>query len=84
MVRNWLVIMVEIQLFAQEVLLLAVGRCMGLFYADNSMVVLQYPEWLQGVLNVIIGIFIRYGLLATVVKSKSITCHLGTLQSGMS
>ena len=49
--RNWLVLMVEIQLFAQEVLLLTVGRFMGLFYADNSMVVLQYPEWLQGVLN---------------------------------
>ena len=37
-VWKWLAMMVEDQLVAQEGLVIEVGRCMGLFYADNIVV----------------------------------------------
>ena len=45
-VRNWLALAVEYQLVSHEGLGLLVGRCLGLFYADDIMVVLRGPEWL--------------------------------------
>ena len=42
---------------AQEGLRLAVVWYLGLFYANNSIVGLQDPEWHQGALNVLIGLF---------------------------
>ena len=47
------------------------------------MVVLRDPVLLQGALNVPIGLFFQYGLVANVAESKSMTCQMGTLQSGM-
>ena len=47
------------------------------------MVVSRDPEWLQGTLNVIIRIFHRYRLLVNVTKSKAMTYHPGTIQSGI-
>ena len=41
-VQKWLVLEVEYQLLAQEVIGLAVGRCMGLFYADDFIVGSRY------------------------------------------
>ena len=38
---------------------------------------------LQDALNVIIGLFQRYGLVANVTKYKAMTCQPGTLWSGM-
>ena len=67
----------------QEVLLLVAGRCLGLFYSDGGVVGLWDPECLQGALNLIIGIFCQYGLVANVMKSKAMTCHTGTLRSGI-
>ena len=40
-------------------------------------------EWIQVALNMIISLFRRYGLVANVSKSNSITCHPGEIQSGM-
>ena len=37
-VQNWLALMVEDQLVPDEGLGILVGRCLGLFYADNLMV----------------------------------------------
>ena len=82
-VQNWLVMMVEYQLFAQEVLVLAVWRCMVLFYNDNYMVGLRYSEWLQFALNVLISLLHRYRLVENATKSKAMTCQPGTLQSRM-
>ena len=48
------------------------------------MVGLRDPEWLQGTLGVLIGLFRRYGLVANVENSKAITFHPGTLRSRMS
>ena len=55
--HNWLALLVGDQLVSQEGLGLAVGRCMGLFYAKNIIVLLRDPGWLQVSLNVIIGLF---------------------------
>ena len=41
------------------------------------------PEWLHGTLNVIIGIFWRYGLVANLSKSKAMTFQLVSIWSGM-
>ena len=47
---------------------MAVGKCMGLFHADDGMIGLRYPEWLQGAINVLTKIFRRVGLMANVEK----------------
>ena len=59
MVRNWLLLMVEDKLVVHEGLGLMVGGCLGLFYAVDCMVESIYSEWLQGSLNVLIGLFWR-------------------------
>ena len=71
MVQNWLALTVEDELVAHKELGLVVGRCLGLFYADDGMAESQYPEWLQGAINMLIGLFWRYGLVAKISKSKA-------------
>ena len=83
-VSNWLAIMVEDQLLAQEGLGLAVGRGMGLFYKCDGVAGSWYQEWLQGALNVLICLFCRYRLVANIAKSKAMTCQLGTIRSRIS
>ena len=68
---------------AQEGLGLALGRCLGLFYADGVMVESRDTEWLQGALNVIIDLLRRYLLVVNVAKSKVMICHPGALWYGM-
>ena len=41
-VRNWLALMLKDEMVAREGLGLAVGRRLGIFYADNSMVGSRY------------------------------------------
>ena len=62
----------------------AVGQSFGVLYADNGILGLRYPEWLQGYLNVLIGLFRRIGLMANVAKSKRMTFQKGVIHSGMS
>ena len=57
LVHNLLALMVEDQLFAQEGLELAVWRCLVIFYEVNGVVGSRDPEWLQGTINVLIGLF---------------------------
>ena len=45
-VRNWLVMTVEDQMIAQDVLGLVVGRCLELVYTYDRMVVLRNKEWI--------------------------------------
>ena len=47
---------------------------MGMFYADDGMVVLQDPQWLQGALGVLIGLLCWYGLVVNISKSKAMIC----------
>ena len=84
MVRNWLTLAVEDHLVTQEGLGLAVVRCLGLFYADEGVVVLWDPEWLQVALNVLIGIFHPYLLVGNFAKSKFMIFQPVTLRSGVS
>ena len=74
----------EGKLVVYKVMGLAVGWCLGLFYANNSMVRSWDPKWLQGFLNMLIGIFQRYVLVTNVSKSKAVTFHPGEIQSSMS
>ena len=60
---------VEDELFTHEVLGLEVGWCLGLFCANNVMVGSRNMEWIQDSLNVLIGIFRWYRLVAVWEKS---------------
>ena len=53
-VRNWIMLTVEDQLVTQEGLVVVVGMCLGLFYADYGVVGSQDQECLQGTLNTFI------------------------------
>ena len=75
----WLALIVEDKLVAQEGLRLAVGRCLGLFYANNGMVGSRYPEWTQGALNVLFSLFYPYVQVVNIAKSNAMTCHPGEL-----
>ena len=61
-----------------------VGRCLGVLYAYDGMVVSQEPDWLQHSMNVLAGLFRRYGLAYNFVKSHTMTFQSGILRSGMS
>ena len=45
------------------------------FYADDGMVVLSDPAWLQGAFNSLVAIFDRVGLLTNIGKTVSMVCH---------
>ena len=73
MVRKGLALTMEDQLVTQEGLVILVGRCIKLFYTDNGVMVSRDLEWIQGALNVIIGLFCRSSLVTNVAKSKTMT-----------
>ena len=83
-IRNCLTVTVEYQRVAQHGLVETVARCMGVFYANNGMVSLRDPDWLQHAMNVLVGLFRRYFLAANVAKSHTIPCLPGLLRAGMS
>ena len=80
-VWTWLTLTVKCQTLAQEGLVLIVGRCLGFFNANNNMVGAWDSEWLQNVLNVLIGLFKRYGLIANFVNSRTMMCQPRSLWS---
>ena len=55
----------------------AVGWGLGVFYLDDGLIGLRDPEWLQGYINV------RIGLMANVSKSKTMTFQLGVIRLGL-
>ena len=83
-VCHWLLLKVEYDSSIHDGLGTVVGRCMGLLYADNGTIGSRDPEWIQGVTNVLMGIFRRVILMDNVVKSKTITCHIETICTWMS
>ena len=66
-----MLMMVGDRLVAHDRLRIAVRRCMGMLYADDSLVGSRDLDWLQGYLNVIIGLFRHYKLVANVANSKA-------------
>ena len=46
-----------------------------MFCADNGMVALLDPVWLQGAFNALVGMFDRVGLHTNVWKTVGMVCH---------
>ena len=57
---------------------------MGVFYANNAMVVSRNSDFLHHAMNILVGLFRRYGMAVNIAKSRTITCHTGALRAGMS
>ena len=74
-VRTWLVPDDNIQLS---------HICLGFFYADDVMVGSRDSGWLQHLMNVLIGLFRRYGLVVNFNKSRAMKCQPDALSIGMS
>ena len=53
---------------------------MEMFYAHDGLVGLRDPDWIQGSLNVLIGIFWPYRLVDNISKSKVMKCQLGAIR----
>ena len=83
-IKTSLAITVEDQRVDHDSLGETIGRCMVVFYADDDMVGSCNPDWLQHALNVVVGLFRRYGLAANIAKSNTIACQPGALRAGMS
>ena len=83
-IRTWLAMIVEDHKVAHDGLGETVGRCLVLFYENNGMVRSRNLEWLQHKMNILVGLFRRYGLAANVAKSRTMTCQPGSLRAGMS
>ena len=47
----------------------------ALFYADDGMVAVSDPRWLQLAFNSLVGLFERVGLRTNVGKTFSMTCR---------
>ena len=74
-IRTWLAMRVEDQRVAHDSMVETVGRCLGVFYDNNGMVGSRNPKWLHHAMNVLVGLFRRYGLAANVAKSHTMTCQ---------
>ena len=75
---------VEDQKLAHDGMGEAVGRFLVVLFADNGMAGSRDVEWLHHLMNVLVGLFRRYGLAANVAKYRTMTCQPGTLRLGMS
>ena len=67
-VRNCVEVMVE-GMYEQSGRGKEVRHQNSLFYADDGMVELSYPRWLQGVFSILVGLFDRVGLKTNVGKT---------------
>ena len=61
-----------------------VGRCLGFLYAYNGIVYSRNSDWIQHAMNVLVGLFRSYGLVANVAKSRTMTYQTYALQTVMS
>ena len=47
----------------------------AIFYADDRMIALSNPQWLQWAFTVLVGLFDRVGLKTNQRKTVSMTCR---------
>ena len=80
----WLSITVKDQRVAHNWMGVAVRSCLGVVYANDGMVVSRDSDWLQHLMNVLIGLFRRYGLVDKISKSRTMICQPRALRSGIS
>ena len=78
-IKTWLAMTVEDQRVDHDRLEETVGWYMGVFYANDGMVVSREPDWLQHVMNILVGLFKRFGLVANFAKSCTMTYQPGAL-----
>ena len=83
-IRTWLDMIVDDQRVAHNRMGEVFGRCMGFFYAYYSMFCSIEVEWIQHLMNVLVGLFWRYGLAANIYKSHTMIFQPGALRSEMS
>ena len=60
-----------------------VMRCLGVLYAYDGMLGSLDADWMQHLMNVLVGLFLLYGLAANIAKSKTVICQPGALRLGM-
>ena len=48
----------------------AVGRYLGVFYTDDSMVGSRDAEWIKHLMNFLVGLFQQYCLAANIAKYR--------------
>ena len=77
-------LIVEDKSVTHEGLVMAVARCMGVFYEDGGMIVSRDPECLKRSINILIELFRRVVLMANVAKSNTMTCQSGLIFTGVS
>ena len=82
-IRTWLVVTVEDQRVSHDGLGDTGRWCLGVFYANDGMVVSRDPNCLQHAMNVLVCLFRMYGLAANLSKSHTMTCQPGILRPGM-
>ena len=75
--------MLEDQRMAHDGLGETVRRFLGVFYADYGMVGSHESDWLQHAMNVLFGVFRRYGLAAKIIKSCTMTFQPRALRVGL-
>ena len=54
---TWMAMILKDKRVSEDRLETTVGRCLGSFYADDGMVVSRDADWLQHVMNVLVGLF---------------------------
>ena len=81
---TWISMKVEERRVSHERLGEKFGRCLGVFYVKDGMVGSCDLDWLQHAVNVLVGLFRRYGLASNVAKSCTMKCQPGTLRVGVS
>ena len=70
---HWLSLKMEDNFAIHDGLGMAVGRSMGLLCADDGLIGSQDLEWIQGTINVLIGLLHGVGLVDNVAKSNTMT-----------
>ena len=75
---------VEGQRVAHDGLVETIGRCLGAFYANNSMVGSRGLDCQQHAMNVLVILFRRYCLVANVANLLTMRCQPEQLRTGMS
>ena len=83
-IRTWLAMTLKEQRVAHDWFGETVGRCLGVFYANDDKAVSRHPDWLQHSMNVLVSLFQRYVLAANAAKSRTMTCQPRIIWLGVS
>ena len=82
-IRTWMTITVEEQRVNHDRLVETSGRCLGVFYVNDGMVISRDADWLQHAMNILVGLFRWYSLENNVVKSCTMMCQPDALRFGV-